>query len=61
MENTNSMTNEKVKKMWLDVKDNITLYFVINILIQTCMNVAVVMRVSIPWYLDCDFKLCMSA
>ena len=33
MENTNSMTNEKVKKMWLDVKDNITLYFVINILI----------------------------
>ena len=33
MENTNSMTNEKVKKMCLDIKDNIIIFFIINILV----------------------------
>ena len=31
MENTNSMTNEKVKKMWFDVKDYDFLIFCISI------------------------------
>ena len=34
MENTNSMTNETVKKMLLDFKDyNIIIFFIINILV----------------------------
>ena len=34
MKNTNSMTNETVKKMWLDFKDyNIIIFFIINILV----------------------------
>ena len=35
MENTNSMTNEKVKKMWLNIKDYNIIIFCISIIIHT--------------------------